>query len=217
MATRDSRDSRQRAVDATLLLLRTQGLAATGLSRIVRDSKAPRGSIYHHFPGGKQQLVVEALRTAGAAVAAKIGAALAGHPYAAVALRHYAEDYAEDIRRSNFERGCPVGNAAMDAAATSKTIRTVCGEIFAGWEELIAERLRHEGVAGNEADALAELVLSALEGAVILCRARRSTKPLERVADRMGALIDSAPRPSDPPATRVRRAKTRREPRRSGI
>ena len=210
MATRDPRSSRQRAVDATLLLLRTQGLTATGLSRIVKDSKAPRGSIYHHFPGGKEELVVEALRTAGAAVAAKIGAALAGHPYAAVALRHYAQDYAEDIRQSGYERGCPVGNAAMDAAATSSTIRTVCDEIFAGWEARIAERLRHEGVARHEADALAELVLSALEGAVILCRARRSTTPLERVADRMGAIIDSAARQPNPRATSVRRTKRAR-------
>jgi TetR/AcrR family transcriptional repressor of lmrAB and yxaGH operons len=194
MAPRDSRTSRQRVVDATLLLLRRQGLAATGMNEIVRDSRAPRGSIYHHFPGGKDELVVEALRAGGAAVATLIRDTLAAHADATVALRAFIAIYVQNIRDSDYQQGCPVGNAAMDVAASSAAIRRVCEEIFAGWVALMAEGLRRDGIRPSEAEALAEFMLSSLEGALILCRAQRSTQPLERVADRMEAIIRTAAR-----------------------
>jgi TetR/AcrR family transcriptional repressor of lmrAB and yxaGH operons len=190
--------SRQRLVEATLRLLRSQGPTATGMNQIVRESRAPRGSIYHHFPGGKEQLVVEALRTAGDAVAGKIRDALDAHADVADALRAYVEAYAEEIRDSDYRRGCPVGNVAMDAAATSPTIRQVCDEIFAGWAALIAGRLEREGRPKGEAAALSDFVLSALEGALILCRARRSTGPMEAVATRIESML--ATRTQGPPS-----------------
>jgi len=103
MAARDPRTSRQRAVDATLLLLRRQGLAATGMNEIVRDSRAPRGSIYHHFPGGKDELVIEALRAGGAVVAGLIRDTLAAHTDAAAALRAFIAIYVQNIRDSDFQ------------------------------------------------------------------------------------------------------------------
>src|SRR5262245_58133826 len=127
-------DSRQRMIETTLRLLRSQGLKATGINQIVQDSQAPRGSIYHHFPGGKEQLAVEALRTAGATVAKRIKDVLAAHSDVAVAIRKYTEAYAKEVRDSDFQRGCPVANAAMDAAASSPVIRQVCDEIFSSWE-----------------------------------------------------------------------------------
>ncbi len=186
-------DSRTRMVDTTLRILRSQGLRATGMNQIVRESRAPRGSIYHHFPGGKEQLVVEALRTAGEAVAAKIRAALDAHADVAEALRAYIDGYAEDIRASDYRRGCPVGNVAMDAAATSPAIRRVCDDIFAGWAALIARRLERERRTRKEARALADFVISSLEGALILCRARRSTEPLAGVAERLERVLGRAP------------------------
>ena len=192
-------DSRQRMIDATLRLLRSQGLRATGMNQIVRESKAPRGSIYHHFPRGKEQLVVEVLRTAGDAVAAKIRDALEANDDPATALRAFVEGYAEEIRRSDFQRGCPVGNVAMDAAASSSSIRLVCQEIFVAWAALIARRLERHGVPAKEADGLAELVISALEGALILCRARRSTEPMEGIAARMEMMLASAIQTAAPP------------------
>jgi AcrR family transcriptional regulator len=176
-------DSRQRMIETTLRLLRSQGLRATGMNEIVRESRAPRGSIYHHFPGGKEQLVVEVLRTAGEAVATKIREVLDAHDDVAKALRAYVESYAEGIRQSDYQRGCPVANVAMDAAATSPAIRQVCEGIFNGWAALIARRLERDGFTAKEAGALADLVISSLEGALILCRARRSIEPLEGIAE----------------------------------
>jgi TetR/AcrR family transcriptional repressor of lmrAB and yxaGH operons len=176
-------------VDTTLRILRSQGVRATGINQIVRESRSPRGSIYHHFPGGKEQLVLEALRVAGEAVAGKIRGALDAHADVAAALRAYIDGYAEDIRASDYRRGCPVANVAMDAAATSPAIRHACDEIFAGWAAPIARRLEREGRRPKDAAALAEFVISTLEGALILCRARRSTEPLAGVAARLETLL----------------------------
>ena len=185
-------NSRQRMIDATLRLLRSQGLRATGMNQIVSASSSPRGSIYHHFPGGKEQLVVEVLWTAGQVVANRIRDVLDTHQTVAEALRAYVLAYAEEIRQADFERGCPVGNVAMDAAATSPTLRQVCDEIFSGWAELIARRLEREGHKTGEAAALAQFVISAVEGALILCRASRSTQPLEGIAARLERMLAPA-------------------------
>jgi TetR/AcrR family transcriptional repressor of lmrAB and yxaGH operons len=181
-------------IDTTLRLLRRQGFKATGMAQIIEESGAPRGSIYHHFPGGKEELALAALRAAGEVVAGKIEAALDGHNGVIPAMRAYIEAYADEIRQSDYERGCPVGNVAMDAAATSPTIRKACEEIFNSWEALIAGGLVHDGFAKGEAGALAEFILSSLEGALILCRARRSTEPLDRVAKRIEAVVSSSKR-----------------------
>lgn len=182
-------DSRRRMVETTLRILRSKGLRATGMNQIVRESRSPRGSIYHHFPGGKEQLVVEALRTAGAAVAVRIHDALDAHADVPAALRSYIDAYAEDIRASDYRRGCPVANATTDAAATSPAIRQVCDEIFTSWAAPIARRLERDGRTKKEAGALAELVIASLEGALVLCRARRSTEPLAAVAGRLERML----------------------------
>jgi len=176
-------------IATTLRMLRRQGFRATGMAQIIEESGAPRGSIYHHFPGGKEQLAMAALRVAGDVVAAKIRAAVDGQETVILAMREFIADYAAEIRQSDYERGCPVANVAMDAPATSPPIRKVCEEIFSTWEALIAGGLVRDGFGKAEADALAEFILSSLEGALILCRARRSTEPLDRVAERIETVV----------------------------
>lgn len=176
-------------IETTVRLLRTQGLRATGINQIVQESEATRGSIYFHFPGGKEELAIEAVRMAGANVTRKIRDALAGHRDTATALRKYIDVYTAEVRESDFQRGCPVANIAMDAAATSPPIRAVCAEIFGEWQAVIAERLESDGFGKRKAAALAELTLSSIEGAIIFCRARRSTEPLERVAAHLSATL----------------------------
>lgn len=190
--------TRERMVETTLRLLRTQGLRATGMSQIVEESQAPRGSIYHHFPGGKEELAAEALRTAGATVAAKIRAVLDAHRDVRGALRKFMAAYAEELRKSDYQQGCPIANAATDATATSASLREVCAGVFAEWERLIAERLERDGFRGKEARARAEFIVASIEGALILCRARRSTEPLERVTEQIVAGLGVAKRRRQP-------------------
>jgi TetR/AcrR family transcriptional repressor of lmrAB and yxaGH operons len=174
-------DSRRRMVETTARLLWSQGLRATGMSQIVEESKAPRGSIYFHFPEGKEQLAAEALRAAGAVMTANIREALALRD-AGAAIRRFVAVYAREMRDSDFHHGCPIATVALEAATTSAPIRAVCAEVFAGWEALLAERLRRDGRRRAEARRLAVVILSLLEGAMILCRARQSTAPLRDVA-----------------------------------
>jgi TetR/AcrR family transcriptional repressor of lmrAB and yxaGH operons len=187
-------ESRQRMIETTVRLLRGQGLRATGMNQIVAESGAPRGSIYFHFPGGKEQLAVEALRTAGETVALKIREALNAHKDVVRALGRYVESYAEEVRESGFRRGCPIANAAMDAAATTPAVREVCDEVFAGWTRLIAQRLERDGFRKKDAESAADFILASIEGALVLCRARRSTEPLLGVARRLGAVLADARR-----------------------
>lgn len=187
--------SRQRMIETTLRLLRRQGFSATGMNQIVEESGAPRGSIYHHFPGGKEQLAVEALRTAGRLVVARLRERLDSEQDLGDAIRSFADTFASEFAESGYQRGCPVGNAAMDACATSGTIREVCEEIFTEWQSLLAVRIARAGYSKEEATSLAEFIVSSLEGALILCRARQSAEPLQRVAERVAALLAIGPKP----------------------
>ncbi len=176
-------------IETTAQLLWSQGLRATGMNQIVRESGAPRGSIYFHFPEGKDQLAAEALVAAGAVMTANIREALA-HRTATVAIRRFVASYAREMRESDFHHGCPIATVALEASTTSPRIREVCAQVFAEWEGLLAERLERDGLRKKEARALAVVVLSTIEGAMILCRARRTTEPLERVAEHLAASLE---------------------------
>lgn len=190
--------SKQKVIATTVRLLRRQGLSSTGINRIIRESRSPRGSIYFHFPGGKEELTVEALRSAQRTVVERMQSAMAGRRSTAQALRRVVRDYVEDLRGSGYEFGCPIASVTLDVSAESPRIRTVCAEIFGDWQSRIRQALERDGYARKEADALAEFILSSLEGALILCRARKSSIPLKRVADRILAVLDRPARQGTP-------------------
>jgi TetR/AcrR family transcriptional repressor of lmrAB and yxaGH operons len=175
-------------IETTARLLWSQGLRATGMDQIVRESKAPRGSIYFHFPEGKEQLAAEALRAAGAVMTANITEAL-GHRDAVTAVKRFVAVYAKEMKASDFHHGCPIATVALEAAATSPAIREVCAAVFGEWEGLLAQRLERDGFERREARRLAVVILSLLEGAMILCRTRRTTAPLRYVADYLAASL----------------------------
>jgi TetR/AcrR family transcriptional repressor of lmrAB and yxaGH operons len=180
--------SRQRIVETTARLLWSQGLRATGVNQIAAESKAPRGSIYFHFPGGKEQLAAEALRAAGASMTANIEEALT-HRSATTAIRRFVDSYAREMRDSDFHHGCPVATVALEASTTSPLLREVCARIFGEWEDLLERRLVRDGLKPREARRFAGVILSALEGAMIVSRARRDTEPLEWVAQHLTAAL----------------------------
>jgi TetR/AcrR family transcriptional repressor of lmrAB and yxaGH operons len=198
--------SRRRMLRAAAQLLQRQGYHATGLRQLLAESDAPRGSLYFHFPGGKEQLAAEAVREEGARVAKAIGAILAAHPDPAEGVRAFVGAFAEILRRSDFRDGCPVATVTLDAAAGSASIREACDASFCAWHALVRDHLRAAGFGAARAGGLATLVLSAFEGALVLARARRDVEPLARVAEELAPLLArSLPRAA---ATR-RRARRR--------
>lgn len=176
-------DARDRMIASATALIRERGVEATALSDVLEHSGAPRGSIYHHFPGGKAQLVEEATRSAAGAFAAGMDAALAADD-PLVALRAFADGWLAVLRESDFGAGCPIVAVAVEGERNAAA-RAAAGEAFVAWQARLAVALERRGVARERAASLAALAVAAIEGAVVLARAQRSAEPLERVADEL--------------------------------
>jgi AcrR family transcriptional regulator len=179
-------------IESAAVLFREHGYSGTGLQDVIDHSGAPRGSINHHFPGGTAQLAAEATGYAGEVVARRLErAAAAGDPRAA--LRAYTDWWRAVLEESRFRAGCPVVAVAVEADDDGLVARTA-GRVFERWQEMFARLLTDAGVEPARADRLAALTVSAFEGAVVVCRAQRSTRPLEDVTAELGAAIESAQR-----------------------
>ncbi len=183
-------DSRSRMITSAAVLFREQGYSATGFRDVVEHSGAPRGSIYHHFPGGKAQLAEEVVQFASEVFAARIERAAAdGDPQAM--LDAFAGGWRRQLERSDFRAGCPVVAVAVEADATP-AVAAAAAAALERWEGLLAKALRESGVPPARAGRIATLAVVAIEGAVIQCRASKSVKPLDDVMDELGPLISSA-------------------------
>lgn len=184
-------DSRTRMLEATERLLRLQGLHATGLAQVIEESGAPRGSLYYHFPGGKEQLAEEAVRDAGERLAEGLRAIRAAATSPADALRLYGAMAAKRLRDTDFGAGCPVFNTALEASVTSPAVREACDGALRDWEGVVADWLVGEGVEAERAAELGTFVIAAIEGALGVARARRETAPLETVVEQLATLLES--------------------------
>lgn len=166
-------------VSSTTRLLRSQGYHGTGLNQIVRESGSPKGSLYHYFPGGKEELTAEALRQGGRDSIAELAEALDGRASFVEGARAFLEQAAHRLAESDYLLGCPMAAVALEAAGESDPIQQACAGSFASFEQAIVDRLLAEGRPPQEAADLAVLLLAAFEGALVLCRAHRSTRPME--------------------------------------
>ena len=168
---------RQRMIERTVVLLAKHGLEGTSFSRILEESGAPRGSLYHHFPGGKDELVLEAIAFSGGQAMAVL-AHLAGKPAREVA-QAFIGLWRQVLTRSDFGAGCAV--AAVTVAAQTPALRDRAGEIFRTWRHRLANLLVDGGVSATQAPTLAAALISACEGGVILARAERTMEPFDLV------------------------------------
>ncbi|MEM9531162.1 MAG: TetR/AcrR family transcriptional regulator [Pseudomonadota bacterium] len=198
MAYKKSVDTRARLVGSMAQLLRTKGYAATGISDVISDSGVPKGSVYHHFPGGKQSLAAASVAASGEGIAAALGGLLdrAGHPIAAMA--EFCNYYIGQLGESDFRRGCPLATVALEKAAQVDLIQQACGKSFEAMVTLYADHLVKAGARPAAAQSASLLVVSAIEGALVLCKAQRSTAPLAMVRDQLTDYLNSLlgePRP----------------------
>jgi TetR/AcrR family transcriptional repressor of lmrAB and yxaGH operons len=220
-------DSRARFVETTAALLRRQGYHATGLAQVVEESGAPKGSLYFHFPGGKEELAKAALERSGQEMQAKLAASVAGASSPAAAIRAVTSRLADDLEASRFQDGCPVATVALEAAAQVPALQAVCSASYARWQTLLEAYLAHAGLPAARARALGNLVLSAVEGALLLSRAHADTAPIRAAGEELAALLErelasappgqglaQAPEPtaprSRPSAAKARRARASR-------
>jgi len=184
-------DTRERMVKTAARLFRRQGYAATGWRQVVADGATPWGSQSHHFPGGKEQLATEALAFAGRRYERLIRSGLAGvHP--ADFVTAWADLAAAELAASGWADGCPVATVALETAHESEPLARVCDAALRSWRDALAEAIAANGATAADARRLATFVIAAIEGGLLLARARRSAEPLLIVGGELRAVLDRA-------------------------
>ena len=195
--------TRERVLVAAAELLRRQGYAGTGLKQISIASRTPFGSLYHHFPGGKEQLGVEVLRTGGAFFLALYDAIAAEAPDLATAVERFFAGAAATLEATAYADACPIATVAGEVASTHDALRTAADQAFVSWLDALARDARSAGIGPDAAASLATQVLALLEGAFLLSRTRRSTQPMRDCSAAAVALVEAAvPRHDDPGGSR---------------
>jgi AcrR family transcriptional regulator len=187
------RSPRERMVVSAALLIRERGAHATAISDVLEHSGAPRGSAYHHFPGGRTQLLCEAVDFAGEHVAAVIAEADSGLGL----LDTLIDKYRRQLLDTDFRAGCPVVAVSVEAGDEQDRERMVpvigrAAAVFDRWTDQIAQRLIADGIPADQARELSVLTTSALEGAIVLARVRRDVAPLDLVHRQLRASLLAA-------------------------
>lgn len=189
MSRQDQPGSRDRLVEGALRLISRQGYEATVVKEIARESGAPMGSFYYHFPGGKEELAAAAMRRGGDDVGAKFAAALDSHDEPGEALAACALALATGLEDTAWRDGCPVATTALETIGRSHALQAAAAETFAAWQELFAARLRRSGMSTDTADEIALTALALIEGAEMIARVRGSREALERAAAALRVLV----------------------------
>lgn len=175
-------ETKDRLLRAGERLFRAQGYSGTGLKQLAAEAEAPWSSMYHFFPGGKEQLAEEAIRYGGELYAQMIKQCFAAYPDPREAVAAMFTGEARILKSSGFRNGCPVASVALDVASTTEKVRKPCAEVFASWIAALAEGIAGSGAPVETATDLATYILASLEGAIILSRTSKSVKPLEQTA-----------------------------------
>jgi AcrR family transcriptional regulator len=184
---------RERMVASAMALICRQGVNGTGMREVVAHAEAPRGSLQHYFPEGKEQLVREALALAGRTAARTVGRLQdAGEPFRpSDVFTAMVSAWRRWLAETEYAQGCPVVATVADATTGSPALRAAAADAFRTWQGAVEEALAAAGVPAERTASLAALLLSALEGAIVMARARRDLAPLDTVLAELGPLLDA--------------------------
>lgn len=179
--------TRERIVLAAAELYRRQGYTGTGMKQLAAEAEAPFGSIYHFFPGGKEQLGEEVIRRAGGMYALLLPAVFDAAPDPVTGVRTFFTLAGEHLRASGWQDACPIATVALETSSTSEPMREACAGVFTAWIADGTARFTAEGLEPAAARAFTIAIVSALEGAFVLARALRSTEPLDAAGAALAA------------------------------
>ena len=189
------RDARSELVLTMARLLSDQGYTATGLAQVLAERGVSNGSLYHHFPGGLEELAEAALEASGQVVAGALGAALEGSPSTATGIVKFLEVAAGPAMGDSCP-GCPIAPTALESPIVSPRLRSTAARCFDEWEGLIAARLRAEGWPEDSVPGTASAALALVEGALLLTRVSGDTSHLENAKEAALSLL-TAPTPRE--------------------
>ncbi|MEX2394122.1 MAG: TetR/AcrR family transcriptional regulator [Actinomycetota bacterium] len=182
--------TRDRILETTAELFRRHGYVGTGLKQIVADANAPFGSIYHHFPGGKEQLGAEVIRSSGLMYQLLVTGVLDAAPDIVTGVRDCFTAAAAVLEATDYQDACPIETVALEVASTNEVLRQACADVFDGWIAAGLDRHEAAGLDRDTARALTVLFISTLEGAFVLCRAKRDTEALEVAAVYVSRVVE---------------------------
>lgn len=183
---------RQSILVAAARLFRQQGYAGTGLSDILEASGAPKGSLYHYFPGGKAEIGAQAVAFAGGLVTGSLEALASQHEAPGDLLRAYAAQLADWMAQTAWQAGCPIATVLLETAPGEVTITAAGEEALAGWSAVFTQSLVAAGVPPDRAPRLAGTTIAAMEGALLLARVQQSADPILTTADEIARLLEAA-------------------------
>jgi TetR/AcrR family transcriptional regulator, lmrAB and yxaGH operons repressor len=178
-------DTRERMVASAAALLGQRGTSGTTVDAVLTHSGAPRGSVYHHFPGGRDEIVTDAVRFAAGQIALFIDPDLEPRE----ALRRFAAFWKNNLEATDFRAGCPVLALTVGDADTIDGADELLRDVFALWHDRFVTMLTVHGFPKRRAERMATLAIAAVEGAVALCRVERSVAPLDDVVAELSQLL----------------------------
>ncbi|WP_435581851.1 TetR/AcrR family transcriptional regulator [Amycolatopsis thermoflava] len=171
-------NTKERILAASAELFRRNGYTGTGLKQIVTEASAPFGSIYHFFPGGKEQLAEEVIRSSGMEYGKLFDLLIAPAPDLVTGLEQAFAAAAVTLRETDYADACPIATVALEVASTNETLRRATAEVFQAWILTGTGVFTRFGLSEDDARRLTIAVISALEGAFVLSRSLRDVEPL---------------------------------------
>jgi TetR/AcrR family transcriptional repressor of lmrAB and yxaGH operons len=185
----DRPDTRARLIAAMSDALRRRGYHGVGLNELLAAADAPKGVLYHHFPGGKAALAVAAIEASVARICAYFDELIArGDPPLQV-LEHWLEGAQKRLEKTRFESGCPLATVALESTPEDAEIRKALAAGFAQLRQRIAGLLHAHGRSETQAFAVATLIVSAYEGGLMQSRVAEDSEPMRQMAFALRSLL----------------------------
>lgn len=185
------RTARERLLAGAIQLMARDGVAGMGVAELIKHSKVSRRSVYVNFPRGKAELVADATKSAGEIIAGALEKLVQQAPVSSALVSLGALVGAKVVAGSDYTMGCPIAAATLGRSEVPEASQAAHAA-FAQWVDLLAGRLEEDGVDPRETQSLATAIVAAVEGAVLMSLAARSTDPLDRVIQQMVRLVESS-------------------------
>lgn len=181
--------TRNKLIETTGKLLQLHGYSGTGLNEIIKQSGAPKGSLYYHFPEGKEQLAYEAIERTKENVTNFIKESLARYDDPIEAIQNFIYDSAKRFEADSYFNGVPIANIVLEISKTNDRLRELCRKVFESWHEAFADKLKSGGYSDEESWDLAMTINAMIQGAFVICLTRQDSKPLLVMAEQIPVML----------------------------